>query len=219
MTEQGIRTMASGKALTILVYEWVTGGGLAGSPLAPSWAAEGAAMRRAIAADFASLPPPLDSVEVTVTLDARLPDDPGPWNVVRIVPGEEIDRVRELAQAADFTVLIAPETSGVLAESDQRFAAGGRAAVGFDGRGGRADWRQGTTRRAAAGTWGSTHRRPGRSTLPWVCPPTRSFRLSSSRSMAPDRSTRSFCRMPRACRPMLGGSGEPCCSRTSPASR
>jgi predicted ATP-grasp superfamily ATP-dependent carboligase len=107
--------MASGKALTILVYEWVTGGGLAGSPLAPSWAAQGAAMRRAIAADFASLAAPSDSVEVTVTLDARLPDDPGPWNVVRIAPGEEIDRVRELAQAADFTVLIAPETSGVLA--------------------------------------------------------------------------------------------------------
>jgi len=105
--------MASGKALTILVHEWVTGGGLAGSPLPPSWAAEGSAMRRAIAADFVSLPG--DSVRVIVTLDARLPEDPGPWTVARIAVGEEIDRVHELARAADFTVLVAPETMGILA--------------------------------------------------------------------------------------------------------
>jgi tyramine---L-glutamate ligase len=106
--------MASGKALTVLVHEWVSGGGLAGAPLPPSWAAEGAAMRRAIAADFASLPG--DSVRVIVTLDARLPEDPGPWKVARIAVGEELDRVRELARAADFTVLVAPETMGILAE-------------------------------------------------------------------------------------------------------
>ena len=105
--------MASGKALTILVYEWVTGGGLAGSPLPASWAAEGAAMRRAIAADFASLAG--DPVRVIVALDPRLPDDPGLWRVERIASGEHIDRILELARAADFTVLIAPETAGVLA--------------------------------------------------------------------------------------------------------
>jgi tyramine---L-glutamate ligase len=114
MSEHGMWTMASGgKALTILVHEWVTGGGLAGSPLPASWAAEGAAMRRAIAADFAGLPG--GSVRVIVTLDASLPDDPGPWNLERITVGAEIDRVRDLARAADFTVLIAPETMGVLA--------------------------------------------------------------------------------------------------------
>src|SRR5271157_3395557 len=107
MSEQGIRTMTSGgKALTILVHEWVTGGGLAGLTLPPSWAAEGAAMRRAIAADFASLPG--DSVRVIVTLDSRLPEDPGPWKLARISVGEASDRVRELARAADFTVLVAP---------------------------------------------------------------------------------------------------------------
>ena len=39
----------------ILIHEWVTGGGLAGSCLTASWAAEGRAMRRSIAADFAAL--------------------------------------------------------------------------------------------------------------------------------------------------------------------
>src|SRR5262245_8994121 len=104
--------MISGPPMTILVHEWVTGGGLAGSPLPPSWAAEGGAMRRAIAADFASMPG--SSVGVTMTLDARLADDPGPWTVERIGEGQETDRVRELARTADFTVVIAPETMGIL---------------------------------------------------------------------------------------------------------
>jgi len=120
--------MASGKALTILVHEWVTGGGLAGSPLPPSWAAEGAAMRRAIAADFASLPGNL--VRVIVTLDARLPDDQGPWQVARIAVGDEIDRVRELARAADFTVLVAPETRGILAGLTREFQGAGARLLG-----------------------------------------------------------------------------------------
>ena len=50
-----------------------------------------------------------------MTLDARLPDDPGPWQIEPIAPGEYADRLRALARAADFTVLIAPETSGILA--------------------------------------------------------------------------------------------------------
>src|SRR3954452_3588271 len=68
---------------TILVHEWVTGGGLAGQPLPASWAAEGHAMRRAIARDFAALP----GVRVVVTLDERFPEEPGPWSVVRIGAG------------------------------------------------------------------------------------------------------------------------------------
>ena len=100
-------------SLTVLVHEWVTGGGLAGSPMPQSWADEGRAMRRAIAADFASVA--RNRVHVIVTLDARLPDDPGPWTIERIEPGQEVDRLRELAGAADATVLVAPETAGTLA--------------------------------------------------------------------------------------------------------
>jgi tyramine---L-glutamate ligase len=72
-------------------------------------------MRRAIAADFAAISAP-PAVRVIVTLDSRLPDDPGPWTVERVAPGEAIRRLRQLARSAEFTVLIAPETSGVLAQ-------------------------------------------------------------------------------------------------------
>jgi predicted ATP-grasp superfamily ATP-dependent carboligase len=50
-----------------------------------------------------------------VTLDTRLPDDPGPWTSARIAEGEHAACVQGLARDADFTVLIAPETRGVLA--------------------------------------------------------------------------------------------------------
>jgi predicted ATP-grasp superfamily ATP-dependent carboligase len=97
---------------TVLVHEWVTGGGLAGRPMPQSWADEGRAMRRAIAADFASVA--RDKVRVIVTLDARLPEDPGPWTIERIEPRNPGRRLRELAVAADATVLVAPETAGIL---------------------------------------------------------------------------------------------------------
>jgi predicted ATP-grasp superfamily ATP-dependent carboligase len=98
-------------SLTILIHEWVTGGGLADSTLPRSWAAEGTAMRRAIAQDFASIP--LLPTRVIVTLDFRLPDDAGPWEIVR-VGEEEVETVRSLASQADFTLIIAPETKGIL---------------------------------------------------------------------------------------------------------
>ena len=96
---------------TVLVHEWVTGGGLAGADLPPSWAMEGRAMRRAIATDFARVP----GVRVIVTLDDRWTDDPGPWTVVRVGPGREESIFADLASQAQGTVLIAPETSGILA--------------------------------------------------------------------------------------------------------
>jgi tyramine---L-glutamate ligase len=111
--------MGSSVPLTILVHEWVTGGGLAGSQCPESWAAEGRAMRRAIAADFAALRG--TGSRVIVTLDARWPDDPGPWTIVRIAPGESPGRLLELARAADYTVLIAPETTGILAGLTRAF--------------------------------------------------------------------------------------------------
>jgi predicted ATP-grasp superfamily ATP-dependent carboligase len=44
-----------------------------------------------------------------------LPDDPGPWTIERVAAGDDPERLRNLACAADFTVVIAPETSGILA--------------------------------------------------------------------------------------------------------
>jgi tyramine---L-glutamate ligase len=120
--------MTSGRSLTILVHEWVTGGGLAGLPLPPSWAAEGSAMRKAIASDFASLA--RVEVRVIITLDARLQDDPGPWNIERIAEGQETGRVGELAQAADFTVVIAPETTGILGRLTRNLQRAGARVLG-----------------------------------------------------------------------------------------
>src|SRR4051794_41530253 len=113
MTRNGMNSSAPrGTTTTILVYEWVTGGGLAGRPLPASWAAEGRAIRRAIAGDFAALP----GVRVVVTLDARFAEEHGPWTVVRLGPGEEDTAFPRLVTAADHTVLIAPETGGILAD-------------------------------------------------------------------------------------------------------
>ena len=85
-------------------------------------------MRRAIAADFAALPG--DRARVVVTLDSRLPDDPGPWTIERIDPGQAPHRVRELAGMADFTVLVAPETTGILARLTREFQAAGARVLG-----------------------------------------------------------------------------------------
>src|SRR3954465_12122660 len=91
-----------GKATTtVLVYEWVTGGGLAGRPLPATWAAEGHAMRRAIAGDFAAQP----GVRVVVPLDARFPEEPGPWTVVRIGSSEEGTTFPGLVSSVDYTAL------------------------------------------------------------------------------------------------------------------
>jgi tyramine---L-glutamate ligase len=97
---------------TILVHEWVTGGGMAGESVPLSWAAEGRAMRRAVAGEFAALHG--GQARVIVTLDVRLEDDPGPWTVERVRGGDHPHRVLRVARDADFTVLIAPETRGIL---------------------------------------------------------------------------------------------------------
>ncbi|MHB1556762.1 MAG: ATP-grasp domain-containing protein [Isosphaeraceae bacterium] len=112
---------------TILVHEWVTGGGAADATLPPSWVAEGQAMRRAIAGEFAALDG--GRSRVIVTLDARLDDDPGPWEVHRI-GGSHQDRLRglvQMAREADFTVLVAPETMHILRDLTSMIEnAGGR---------------------------------------------------------------------------------------------
>ncbi len=85
-------------------------------------------MRRAIAADFACLPG--EPVRVIVTSDARLPDDPGPWTIARIAAGDDPRRLRDLARTADSTVLIAPETSGILASLTRDFERAGANLLG-----------------------------------------------------------------------------------------
>ena len=96
--------------LTVFIHEFVTGGGFAGKALPLSLAAEGSAMRRALAEDFAGL----NGVRVVMTLDSCLPDEPGLATIVRVGPGEEPATFARLAREADYTLCVAPETGGVL---------------------------------------------------------------------------------------------------------
>jgi predicted ATP-grasp superfamily ATP-dependent carboligase len=105
-----------------MIHEHVSGGGIDSRAIPASWLAEGSAMRRALARDFAEA-----GASVAITLDRRLPDEPGPWLVHRIEPGEADEVVPRLAAQADHTILIAPETWGVLgALTAAVFHAGGR---------------------------------------------------------------------------------------------
>ena len=120
--------MKPSRLLTILVHEWVTGGGMAGELPPASWAAEGQAMRRAVAADFAAIREP--ATRVIVTLDQRLGDDPGPWTIVPMEARDARSRLIDLASRADYTVFIAPETSGVLAGLTRNLEAAGARCLG-----------------------------------------------------------------------------------------
>lgn len=113
----------------ILVYEFMTGGGSLGDavlpPLPASFSQEGAAMVTALAGDFAAL----DGVEVACLWDDRLAGGRLPGCRVRQVADARQERAAfaELARAADWTVVIAPECSGLLLDRCRRVqAAGGR---------------------------------------------------------------------------------------------
>ncbi len=98
--------------MTILIHEAVSGGGMVGRDLPPSWLEEGSAIRRAVAADFRAVP----GVEVIETVDARCLDDrldlPGPGQIIAD-PARPIDLAR-LARLADLVVIVAPESGGEL---------------------------------------------------------------------------------------------------------
>jgi predicted ATP-grasp superfamily ATP-dependent carboligase len=100
-----------GRPITVLVYEHVTGGGLAGEELPQSWAVEGGAMRRAIARDFASVP----GVNVVMMLDSRLSREEIPGVKVRMVGEGETNVLEAVSIECDYALLIAPETDNILA--------------------------------------------------------------------------------------------------------
>jgi tyramine---L-glutamate ligase len=124
--------MAVRAGVVVLVHEWVTGGGLAGMPVPTSWEREGSAMRRAIARDFSALAS--HDIKVVMTLDARLRAEPGPWDLARIAEGEHERMLQVCSTAADFTVLVAPETSGVLARLSRDLEQAGARVLGSTAR-------------------------------------------------------------------------------------
>jgi predicted ATP-grasp superfamily ATP-dependent carboligase len=100
--------------MRVFVYEFVTGGGwwsLADEPPSGSLLAEGQAMAQAVAEDFAQAP-----AEVVRTMDSRLAPF-GCGGLERVgSSAEERDVFRSLAAEADWTLVIAPELRGMLAE-------------------------------------------------------------------------------------------------------
>ncbi len=96
----------------VFVYEWVTGGGLVeeAGRIPESLFREGEAMVQAVAADFAAL----EGARVSVTRDVRL--DPLPEVDSVEVHSEPHHRqtLQDLAAAADYAVVIAPEFDGLL---------------------------------------------------------------------------------------------------------
>jgi predicted ATP-grasp superfamily ATP-dependent carboligase len=102
--------------MQIFLYEFITGGGLwhAGEePRNSSLLREAAAMSAAIARDFSQL----DEATLLMTRDVRLEPLMGrfPGDVVLVGnAADELRAVRQLAAVADWTLIIAPETDGVL---------------------------------------------------------------------------------------------------------
>jgi predicted ATP-grasp superfamily ATP-dependent carboligase len=100
----------------VLVYEFLTGGGWKANglgPLPPSLAREGEAMALAIAADLAALP-----AEVTLLCEAGgQAFAPAGCRSVEIGDADaERQTVERCAAEADWSVIVAPEFSGILAE-------------------------------------------------------------------------------------------------------
>ncbi len=96
--------------IRLLVFEFASGGGLAGQPLPPGLAREGDLMLRALLADLAELP----EITLVTTRDPRLPPLPG-FETVRPTPGEDAAGLYRRALArASAAWPIAPETDGML---------------------------------------------------------------------------------------------------------
>jgi len=96
--------------MRVVLYEWCMSGGLAGGD-API-VREGRSMLEALAADAAREP----SLEVVALVEeGRAIDLPTRARVVPVPAGADVDRLVTEAREADWTVVVAPESDGVLA--------------------------------------------------------------------------------------------------------
>jgi predicted ATP-grasp superfamily ATP-dependent carboligase len=114
---------------SVFIYEFLTAGGcwsLGDAPPTGSLLAEGTAMRDALAADFAAC----DFIDdVHFLHDDRLPAPQIRKQIAHDVTSADEERqlIEELAADADYTIVIAPEFAGLLAErAGWVDAAGGR---------------------------------------------------------------------------------------------
>jgi hypothetical protein len=101
------------RRLRILVYEYVSGGGLAEKPISPSILSEGFGMLRTLSADFHAA-----GHSVTVCLDSRISKFQPPLEADRILPisysNQNLEIVKNAARSVDTSYIIAPESNGIL---------------------------------------------------------------------------------------------------------
>lgn len=105
--------------MKILVFEYITGGGLAGQALPASLLAEGRMMLQALLDDLKYLP----QLQIVVTLDERCFGLALPINtqVFRVAQTDDISQILpELIRQSDLVWPIAPETDGILAKIAQQ---------------------------------------------------------------------------------------------------
>lgn len=111
----------------IFVFEFITGGGLAGEPLPPSLAREGVLMRDTLLRDALELP----ATTVLTLHDIRL--DPALPGSIAVADAASFDAAFDHALAlADAVLVVAPETGGVLAALTGRVEAASRLLLGCD---------------------------------------------------------------------------------------
>lgn len=116
--------------MRIFLSEYITSGALSGESLPPSLLREGEAMCSAIAADLAALP----EVSVVTTRDQRLTGRMQSANQkiacdYVTTAADENAAFDRLVTECDVTIVIAPETNGVLANRVQRVIDLGRTAL------------------------------------------------------------------------------------------
>lgn len=98
--------------MNILIFEYITGGGLANQSLPSSLVHEGEMMLRAVANDFSEIP----NVQVNILMDYRLTIKIDAVREIAITPKtSSIQIIEEMADALDVVLIIAPETDHILA--------------------------------------------------------------------------------------------------------
>jgi tyramine---L-glutamate ligase len=115
--------------MRVLLYEWCSSGGLVED--APAIAREGRMMLEALAADAAKEP----GLDVAVLVDATRPIDlPPRARRLAVAPGDDRAALVAAASRADWTLIVAPESDGILLDRVRAVrAAGGRVLAPADG--------------------------------------------------------------------------------------
>lgn len=111
---------------SILVFEFITGGGLAGAPLPPSLVREGALMRDALMRDALELG---DCAPIAMH-DARLPACHA--DSIPVAAGDFEVAFAQALDRADAAFIVAPESENLLAMLAARVEASGRTLLGCD---------------------------------------------------------------------------------------